>query len=38
MSLIRRAVGVWIKGGRKGKVPDKVDELREWLTQNGAQA
>jgi hypothetical protein len=33
-SLIRRAVGVWIRGGRKGEVPEQVDELRDWLAAN----
>jgi hypothetical protein len=39
-SLMRRAVRTWIRGGRKGKVPEKVDELREWIAANdpGASA
>ena len=36
--LMRRAVGVWIRGGRKGEVPQDIDELRTWLEQNGAAA
>jgi hypothetical protein len=35
-SLMRRAVRAWISGGRKGKVPEQVDELRSWLEQNEA--
>lgn len=36
--LMRRAVGVWIRGGRKGEVPQQIDELRTWLEKNGAAA
>lgn len=36
--LMRRAVGVWIRGGRKGKVPEGIEELRAWLEQNGEAA
>lgn len=36
--LTRKAVGVWIRGGRKGDVPEDVDGLRSWLAVNGAQA
>ena len=36
--LTRKAVGVWIRGGRKGSVPLDVAGLRSWLTQNGAPA
>ena len=32
--LMRRAVGVWIRGGRKGEVPQQVDELKAWLDEN----
>jgi hypothetical protein len=37
-SLMRKAVGVWIRGGRKGEVPEDVDGLRAWLDQNGSPA
>lgn len=36
--LMRRAVGVWIRGGRKGEVPQDIDGLRTWLDENGAAA
>lgn len=37
-SLIRRAVRVWTDRGMKGpKVPEQVDELREWLDQYGPE-
>ena len=36
-SLIRRAVGIWVRGGRKGTVPEKVDELRAWIADNEQQ-
>ena len=36
--LMRRAVGVWIRGGRKGEVPQDLEGLRAWLEQNGAAA
>lgn len=36
--LMRRAVGVWIRGGRKGQVPEDLEGLRTWLEQNGAAA
>jgi hypothetical protein len=37
-SIVRRAIGLWIKKRPKEPVPTDFDELREWLTQNGAQA
>lgn len=36
--LFRRAVGIWIRGGRRGKVPEQVDELRDWIAANDQQA
>lgn len=36
--LMRRAVGVWVRGGRRGKVPEEIEELRTWLAQNGEAA
>lgn len=36
--LMRKAIGIWIRGGRKGKVPESVDELRSWVEANGSAA
>lgn len=33
-TLMRKAIGIWIRGGRKGKVPESVDELRTWIDAN----
>lgn len=37
-ALIRKAIGIWIRGGRKGKVPEAVDELRDWIEANEGRA
>lgn len=37
-SLIRRAIRIWVRGGRKGKVPESVDELRGWIEANEGRA
>lgn len=36
--LIRRAIRLWIDGGRKGQVPQSVDDLKEWIAQNESVA
>lgn len=37
-SLIRQAIGIWIKGGRQGQVPTDLKDLRSWIEANGAAA
>lgn len=32
--LMRRAIGIWVRGGRKGQVPTEVDDLQAWIAAN----
>lgn len=36
--LTRKAVGIWIRGGRKGEVPQDIEGLREWIEANQVAA
>jgi hypothetical protein len=36
--LMRKAIGIWVRGGRQGEVPTDVDQLEEWIAQNESAA
>lgn len=36
--LMRKAIGIWIRGGRKGEVPSNFDDLRAWIENQEAAA
>jgi hypothetical protein len=29
--LMRKAIGIWVRGGRKGEVPTEVADLAQWI-------
>ena len=36
--LVKSAIALWRRHGMKGRVPERIDELREYIEQNGAKA
>lgn len=36
--LMRKAIGIWVRGGRRGEVPTNTADLPAWLEANGAGA
>lgn len=36
--LMRKAVGIWVRGGRKGEVPTEIDKLAEWIAENEGES